>query len=95
LLTPHVGQFGSANEFVAALMHRDRPEDESANGELVSPKQLELLRDLQAVRPVRELAEARGVSVNTTRTHLRAIYRKLEVSSRSEALQVAHERGLL
>ena len=91
----HAGQFGRANEFVASLMDRERPAQDTADGELLSPKQLELLRDLQAVLPVRKLAAARGVSVNTTRTHLRAVYRKLGVSSRSEAVQVARDRGLL
>ncbi|HEY9291252.1 MAG TPA: AAA family ATPase [Microlunatus sp.] len=95
VINTHAGQFGTANDFVATLMDRERPEQEAADGEVLSPKQLELLRDLQAVLPVRELAAARGVSVNTTRTHLRAVYRKLGVSSRSGAIRVARDRGLL
>lgn len=95
LLATRAGQFGHANEFVDRLMSRAdlrEPENES---QVLSPKQLELLRDLQAVLPVRELAAIRGVSVNTARSHLRAIYRKLGASSRAEALQIAREKGLI
>lgn len=36
-----------------------------------------------------------GVSVNTVRTHVRAVYRKLEVSSKTEAVVEAVRRGLI
>jgi LuxR family maltose regulon positive regulatory protein len=35
------------------------------------------------------------VSVNTVKTHLRGIYRKLGVSHRRDAITVARQRGLL
>lgn len=95
LVIPHLGEFGTANDFVESVLGRADPRHGVTEVELLSPKQLELLRDLQSVLPIRELAAARGVSVNTTRSHLRAIYRKLGVSSRSDAVRLARDRGLL
>jgi LuxR family maltose regulon positive regulatory protein len=42
-----------------------------------------------------ELASALYVSVNTLKTHVRSIYRKLDAASREEAVARARERGLL
>ena len=36
-----------------------------------------------------------GVSVNTVKTHLRAVYVKLGVNGRRAAVLAAHEQGLL
>jgi LuxR family transcriptional regulator, maltose regulon positive regulatory protein len=42
-----------------------------------------------------ELAGELYVSVNTVRTHIQGIYRKLRVTSREEAIAHARELGLL
>jgi LuxR family transcriptional regulator, maltose regulon positive regulatory protein len=42
-----------------------------------------------------ELASELYVSVNTVRTHIQGIYRKLRVTSREEAIAHARELGLL
>lgn len=42
-----------------------------------------------------EIAERLGVSVNTVKTQLRKLYRKLEVSSRAEAVAAAERHDLL
>ncbi len=42
-----------------------------------------------------EIAARLYVSVNTLKTHLKNIYRKLEVTSRGEAIERAEELGLL
>jgi LuxR family maltose regulon positive regulatory protein len=42
-----------------------------------------------------EIAEKLGVSLNTVKTHLKHIYRKLEVVGRSEAVDVAERLHLL
>jgi LuxR family transcriptional regulator, maltose regulon positive regulatory protein len=42
-----------------------------------------------------EIAAARAVSVNTVKTHLRSIYRKLGVEGRRAAVEIGRRRGLL
>ncbi|SDT45778.1 LuxR C-terminal-related transcriptional regulator [Jiangella sp. DSM 45060] len=100
LLVEHQGRFGHADSFAADL--RDqlpqrtcRAVDASSPSRTLSPRELELLRDLPSPLSVREIAEARGVSINTTKTHLSAVYRKLGVTGRFAAIRVARSRGLL
>jgi LuxR family transcriptional regulator, maltose regulon positive regulatory protein len=56
---------------------------------------MEILRDLPSLLSLREIAEARSISVNTVKSHLRAIYRKLDVDGRRSAVETARSRGLL
>lgn len=42
-----------------------------------------------------QLADGNHVSVNTVKTHLKNIYRKLNVSNRAEAVALAKERSLV
>ncbi len=42
-----------------------------------------------------QIAEHLFVSHNTVKTHLKNVYRKLEVSTRADAVKCAHDRGLL
>lgn len=47
------------------------------------------------MRTTEEIADSPYVSVNTVKTHLRGIYRKLGVSQRRDAVLVARRRGLI
>lgn len=47
------------------------------------------------MRTTEEIADSLYVSVNTVKTHLRGIYRKLGVSQRRDAVLVARRRGLI
>lgn len=47
------------------------------------------------MRTADEISAMQFVSVNTVKTHLRAIYRKLGVRTRRDAVAVARQRGLL
>jgi DNA-binding NarL/FixJ family response regulator len=42
-----------------------------------------------------DIAQALGISLSTTKTHLRTIFSKLDVMDRSEAVTVAVQRGIL
>ncbi len=42
-----------------------------------------------------DIATALGISLSTAKTHLRAIFSKLDVADRSEAINVAVQRGIL
>jgi LuxR family maltose regulon positive regulatory protein len=54
-----------------------------------------VLGELASTAGVEEMAGRLFLSVNTVKTHLRGIYRKLGVSSREDAVAVARQRGLL
>jgi LuxR family transcriptional regulator, maltose regulon positive regulatory protein len=54
-----------------------------------------LLAELPSMRTAEEIAQTLFVSVNTVKTHLRGIYRKLGVRHRRDAISVAREHGLL
>ena len=54
-----------------------------------------ILRLLATDLTLRDIGRELYVSLNTVKTHTRAIYRKLDVSSRSEAVRAGTERGEL
>jgi ATP/maltotriose-dependent transcriptional regulator MalT len=54
-----------------------------------------VLRFLSGTLSLREIGEALYVSQNTIKTHTRAIYRKLGVSSRRGAIRRGRELGIL
>jgi LuxR family transcriptional regulator, maltose regulon positive regulatory protein len=61
----------------------------------LSAREREVLNELPSLRNLEEIADRLAVSVNTVKSHVRAIYSKLEVSSRRTAVLAAHEQGLL
>jgi LuxR family transcriptional regulator, maltose regulon positive regulatory protein len=61
----------------------------------LSHRELEVLRVLAAGMPKRQAADQLFVSYNTLHSHVRSIYRKLDVRSRSEAVAWARREGLL
>ncbi|WP_236031165.1 response regulator transcription factor [Ktedonospora formicarum] len=63
--------------------------------EPLSPQERRVLHLLVAGRSNPEIASALVVSVNTVKTHVRSIYRKLGVANRVEASVVAHSLHLL
>ncbi|MCA2323295.1 helix-turn-helix transcriptional regulator, partial [Mycobacterium intracellulare] len=63
--------------------------------EELTPKELEVLRLLATRLSRREIGERLYVSLNTVKTHQRAVYRKLGVEHRGAAVSRARELGLL
>jgi LuxR family maltose regulon positive regulatory protein len=61
----------------------------------LSPGELRVLAELLRVDSVDELAGRLQLSSNTVKTHLKRIYRKLGVGSRTEAIALAQLHGLL
>jgi LuxR family maltose regulon positive regulatory protein len=61
----------------------------------LTERELAVLRLLPARLTNREIGRELYVSVNTIRSHIQAIYRKLEVASRDEAIASARQAGLL
>jgi LuxR family maltose regulon positive regulatory protein len=69
-------------------------EGRAVNEELTS-KELGILRLLATRLSRREIGQRLYVSLNTVKTHQRAVYRKLGVDNRSAAVRRAFELGLL
>lgn len=60
-----------------------------------STRELEILRYLSTGLSNREIAAELYISLNTMKTHVRSLYRRLGVSSRSQAVAAGRARGLL
>lgn len=61
----------------------------------LSERELEVLRHLAEMLSTAEIAAAMFVSVNTVRTHIRSILRKLSVGRRNQAVRRGRELGIL
>jgi two-component system response regulator DesR len=66
-----------------------------ANEHPLSEREIEVLQLAQRGLPNPQIAQALHIAPGTVRNHLSAVYRKLGVHSRHEALQIAKDRGLL
>jgi LuxR family transcriptional regulator, maltose regulon positive regulatory protein len=84
-----------------ALLHQTRQRLSSAPHQRVktsaplTTRELAVLRLLSTQLSTREISHELQVSVNTVRSQVRAIHRKLEVTSRTEAVARARQLGLL
>jgi LuxR family maltose regulon positive regulatory protein len=91
----------SLNLYAVALLRSFTPEEEltqeaaSVLLEPISPQELRVLRYLAAGLSNAEIARELVVSQNTVKTHVKNIYRKLNINSREEARQAAREMKLL
>jgi LuxR family maltose regulon positive regulatory protein len=75
-----------------------RPQAARLSNELVEPlseREIEVLRLLQTNLSTPEIADELIIAVSTVRTHIKNIYSKLGVHSRSEAVDQAKDLGLL
>ncbi|MFD7233162.1 LuxR C-terminal-related transcriptional regulator [Streptomyces sp. NPDC059881] len=63
--------------------------------ERLSRRELDVLRCAAQLMSTDEIAADLFLSVNTVKTHLKSVYRKLSVSRRSEAVRRARDAGLL
>lgn len=65
------------------------------DGEALSPRELEVLRQIATGKSNKEIARATGITEGTVKFHVTAVMAKLEVKSRTEAVAVAVRRGLI
>lgn len=63
--------------------------------ELLSPREKEVLTELCNGKSYKKVAESLFISQDTVRTHIRNIYRKLEVNSKAEAVARAYKDRLV
>ncbi len=103
LLAPALAAFGSSAEapVLARWLSETQERIEFASGSLaatdwsLTTAELRVLRYLPSHLSFREIADRLYVSQNTVKTHARAIYRKLDVSSRGRAVELALGAGLV
>jgi LuxR family maltose regulon positive regulatory protein len=65
------------------------------SGEKLSERELEVLRLLATDKSQREIGGELYVSLNTVKSHVKSLFRKLDASSREQAVERARERALL
>lgn len=75
-----------------ALAHATRTE---SGKQLLTEREIDVLRLANRGLPNPQIAQALHISPGTVRNHLSAIYRKLGVHSRYEALQIARDQHLI
>jgi DNA-binding NarL/FixJ family response regulator len=61
---------------------------------LLTPREIQILRLLGKQASNQEIADALFISLSTTKSHLRSIYRKLDIHGRSEAISFVINSGL-
>ena len=71
------------------------PDADGEPDEEFTEREREVLAMLPSPMSTREIGEELFVTRNTIKTHLRRVYRKLNASSREEAVLIARDRGLL
>jgi len=85
LLTEHLAWGTRFEDFVAGCL---RPHEANSPLDALSEREKSVFDQLRTTRTMAEIALTLEVSINTVKTHQRAIYRKLGVSSRREALRL-------
>ena len=87
--------------YAAALLGRQHadlsppPQLVSAGQSVISARERDVMRLVAAGLSNREIGDALFISEETVKTHLRRIFEKLGVSSRTQAVAMARNRGLL
>lgn len=66
-----------------------------SGGPSLTPRETDVLQLIAKGFTYDEIGDVLSMSVNTVRSHIRGLYRKLEVGSRGEAVFEARELGLL
>ena len=69
--------------------------DQMGLAEPLTKREIDILRRLSSGLPITQIAGTLHISHNTIKTHLKSVYRKLKVESRSEAVERGKELLLL
>lgn len=87
------GQTALSPQVAVRLVERMRRPDPAVAA--LSPREIEVLRLVAAGHGNKQVATLLGIGESTVKTHLLRIYDKLGVDSRTRAVTLAMERGLL
>jgi len=78
-----------------ALLRAVPPDSDPEVPPTLSPRELQILRALSRGRATKQIAADLGIGARSVDTHLRHVYRKLDVRSRGEAVNRGLRLGLL
>ncbi len=81
----------SVARFIIQIVQKD--ETEEAEESILTKRELDILWGIAKGYTYNDVAERLEISSNTVPSHIKNIYRKLEVNSRSEAVFEAIQRG--
>jgi DNA-binding NarL/FixJ family response regulator len=68
---------------------------ERVSGEALSPREVEVLQGMAVGKSNKEIGAELFISEGTVKTHIKSIFSKLDVVSRTEAVATATRRGLI
>jgi two-component system NarL family response regulator len=68
---------------------------ERVSGEALSPREIEVLQRMAGGKSNKEIGAELFISEGTVKTHIKSIFNKLDVVSRTEAVATANRRGLI
>jgi LuxR family maltose regulon positive regulatory protein len=77
------------------LERRNAASPRAAAGKPLTERELTVLRLFPSALSLREIGQRLYLSPNTVKTHAKAIYRKLDVSARHDAITRARDIGIL
>ena len=80
---------------IAAAVRALRTAERARAAEVLTPREQELLGCLEEGLRFKQAARRLGISEATAKTHARHLFRKLDATSRAEAVHAARVRGLL
>ncbi len=91
------GHYPISPSLARYLFNQVRPDKVPVDERAVqlTPKETETLRCISQGMSYNETADHMGVSLSTIQSHIRSLYRKLEVRSQVQAVGKAREQGLL
>lgn len=78
-----------ARKVIASFQHKDSIDETN----ILTPKEKEILKELAKGLRYKEIADEMTISIETVRSHARKIYEKLQVQSRTEALNKVYGRN--
>ena len=93
-----IGQYRMLQGLASPAVHRAEPPPDPGSlviVEALSRREMDVLQGMAGMLPTEEIAATLYVSVNTVKTHVRSILRKLSASRRNEAVRRARALGLI
>lgn len=96
LISPSV-----ARKLVEVLAEMPEPKEPIDNNKLPEPynrltkREMEVLREIACNKSNREIADDLYISEHTVKAHVKAIFRKLQIDDRTQAVIMAHKDGLV